>query len=734
MSTKQTILQTLSPVVRDDAERVYDEMAGEAEPDPREVLAILRERGILDDDQLRSAVLALEETRRIDRVARRPPADDVEPYRVLGHLGAGAMGQVLLARDNALGRTVAVKRLLPHAAKRKSLTRRFYREAQVTAQLDHPSIVPIHGLARREDGGLEYAMKLVRGHTLEDYLADALSQWRTKGAVDEDHALPARLERFLHVCDAMAHAHDRSVLHRDLKPENIMVGRYGEVLVMDWGLAKLLEVTDDGPPTEETELPPTRSSKGTQVGTVMGTPRYMSPEQSLGRVDIMDGRSDQYALGLILFEVVSLTPAIPVGMGLEDVLTWAEHAKKAPLRHAHRRGRIPRELAAVIDKATARDPDHRYASVEDLADDVRRYMRDEAVLARPDGIFQRLGRAVSRRRGTVLGLLVFLAFLVVCTGSTTGLLGMGAFQWQRARSEAREDALLVVAQHAVRRGHAVDETLYRFQGLLTGLSYSAEVQMASGERGPAAYAPGELPPGSQHSEAYDGLISLRSPDLQLLDKKGADELGNLAAMGPYMARALLHSAGDTEATATRLRDEGVPAAWARVATARGATGVLPGLADAPSADPRKQLWYKMARKHTGPQWAPPQSDPREQGSVMTVARSLRAPGGGFAGVAALDLRVQTLAEHLDPPTPESSIYLIERAKGRVVLASGDTPTDITGKNLEHAEVLEALAASPDSGFVEFYDGEWKFAAWSGLSAVPWAWVVVAPSSELYAFE
>ena len=115
----------------------------------------------------------------------------------------------------------------------------------------------------------------------------------------------------------MAHAHSRSVLHRDLKPENIMVGRYGEVLVMDWGLAKLLDDPSDDLPVDELKPSGPHTTGRTRVGTVMGTPRYMSPEQSLGRVDIMDARSDQYALGLILFEVASLTPAVPVGLGLE---------------------------------------------------------------------------------------------------------------------------------------------------------------------------------------------------------------------------------------------------------------------------------------------------------------------------------------------------------------------------------------------------------------------------------
>jgi hypothetical protein len=341
---------------------------------------------------------------------------------------------------------------------------------------------------------------------------------------------------------------------------------------------------------------------------------------------------------------------------------------------------------------------------------------------------------VSRRRGLVLGLLAALAMLVLITGASTAMLGLGAFEWQRWRSAAREDALLVVAQQAVRRGHAVDATLYQFEGLLTGLAYTAEVEMAGGHRGPATYEPGAMPPGAKHSEAYDAVVSLTAPDLTLVDARGEGELGNLANMGPYMLRALLHSGGDAELSDADLRDKGAPAAWVHVATGHGARGVLPGRSTPTAGDPRKELWFKLARKNAGPQWGPPYKDPRGQGWVMPVSQALRAPSGGFAGAAAIDLRVEAIAALLEPPTPSASVTLMEVAKGRVVLASTSSPTSRTGRKFSEPEVLAALTESPESGFVEFYgDDGWQFAAWSGLRAMPWAYVVVAPSSELYMF-
>ncbi len=163
MSERDTLKATLPPDVHDDIERLYDEAPN---PDPRDVVAELHKLGLLDAGQLKKAVVAIETNNQIRHLVRRPP-DGMRP-EILGLLGAGAMGEVLIAKDPGLNRVVAVKRILPEAAKNKSMMRRFYTEAQVTAQLDHPSIVPIHGLVQDADGGLAYAMKLVRGRTMED--------------------------------------------------------------------------------------------------------------------------------------------------------------------------------------------------------------------------------------------------------------------------------------------------------------------------------------------------------------------------------------------------------------------------------------------------------------------------------------------------------------------------------------------------------------------------------------
>ena len=221
-------------------------------------------------------------------------------FRIEGRLGAGGMGEVYRAADDSLGRAVAVKVLRPDHTDRPDLRRRFLDEAQLTGQLQHPGVPPVFELGDLPDGRPYFAMKLVRGQTF-----DALLAARPDLAHDRDRLLTV----FEQVCQAVGYAHARGVIHRDLKPANIMVGRFGEVQVMDWGLAKVLDARADTRPADAATpaastfaLPPTDpdSDGATAAGTVLGTPAYMPPEQALGEIDLLDERSDVFGLGAIL--------------------------------------------------------------------------------------------------------------------------------------------------------------------------------------------------------------------------------------------------------------------------------------------------------------------------------------------------------------------------------------------------------------------------------------------------
>jgi serine/threonine-protein kinase len=254
-----------------------------------------------------------------------PPADlPTGRYELLGEIARGGMGVVLLARDPALGRELALKVLLDRRADHPEIQRRFLEEAQVAGQLQHPGIVPIHELGRFPDGRAYFTMKLIEGRTLAALLRER---------PDPGDELPHFLKVFEQVCQAVAYAHAHGVVHRDLKPLNVMVGAFGEVQVMDWGLAKVV-----GPSTRpdvlnsDALLATTRDyvSAGaeadcTQPGQVLGTPAYMPPEQARGEIELLDERADVFGLGAILCEILTGSPPYR-GAGTQEVLQRAVRA------------------------------------------------------------------------------------------------------------------------------------------------------------------------------------------------------------------------------------------------------------------------------------------------------------------------------------------------------------------------------------------------------------------------
>ena len=318
-------------------------------------------------------------------------------YRLIERVGGGGMGTVYLAEDSVLGRRVALKILdLPEL--RADLSARLLREARILGRLEHPGIVPVHDAGTLADGRAFYAMKFVEGERL-DMLARRID------------AIPDRLRIFQRICEPVAFAHARGILHRDLKPENIMVGPFGEVLVMDWGVAKILREDrtqredHTGIPTESSQNVPTETKPlKTAHGTVLGTAGYMAPEQARGEIDGLDERADIYSLGAILqFLLSSKRPTA----GEERL-----NSESAPLSSA---GSAPKAVAAISQKAMAEDRANRYASVSDLANDIARYLDGSPVSAYPESIFQKVSRWATRYRvaiGLVLAYLIVRALLL----------------------------------------------------------------------------------------------------------------------------------------------------------------------------------------------------------------------------------------------------------------------------------------------------------------------------------
>jgi eukaryotic-like serine/threonine-protein kinase len=323
---------------------------------------------------------------RLRRIAAEPDFSDTK-YRLIRELGHGGMGTVYLAEDSDLNREVAVK-VLNAAAGESALTRRMVREAQIIARLEHPGIVPVHDVGTLADGRVFYAMKLIRGDRLDEYSARVSS-------------LKDRLRKFQAACDAVSFAHAHGVIHRDLKPQNIMIGAFGEVLVLDWGVAKLLPIAtaDDSEADTLRLLPradgdtPLRQEhdEDTTQGTIIGTAKYMSPEQGRGEINELDQRADVFSLGAILYFL--LTNRSPAAAKPREV-----------------NAKVTKAAEAVCLKAMSASATDRYNSAAHLAADVACLLNDEPVSAYRENWFEKVVRWLGKNRVLVL---IVLAYLLV---------------------------------------------------------------------------------------------------------------------------------------------------------------------------------------------------------------------------------------------------------------------------------------------------------------------------------
>jgi tetratricopeptide (TPR) repeat protein len=347
-------------------------------------------------------------------------------YEVGGIVAHGGMGNILDARQNAMRREVAMK-VMRGGADATSL-QRFINEARITGQLEHPNIVPVHELGVDDNQQVFYTMKFVRGITLAEVIA-ALAANPMVAA--KTYALPALLTIYQKVCDAVAFAHSRGIIHRDLKPENIMLGDFGEVLVMDWGLAKVIGRGSAGDPAD-TPAGPAIELTGlgsTLTGSVLGTPRYMSPEQARGEVDTLDGRSDIYSLGAILYEMLHLKPVVSGTNPLEIIGKVAQgRLDKIPkTRSPHLPdGRVPQSLVAVHRKALALHPAARYQEVSALQADIAAYQAGFATGAEGASLAKHFSLMLKRHKAVSTAIAASVAILgVVSTIYTVRVVAEG---------------------------------------------------------------------------------------------------------------------------------------------------------------------------------------------------------------------------------------------------------------------------------------------------------------------
>ncbi len=385
--------------------------------------------------------------------------ETADRYVGVKEIARGGMGRILLAFDSTLDREVIIKELLPPSeaadvtrgaefrpfSGAHPLLRRFLQEARITGSLEHPSIVPVYELGRREDDTPYYTMKVVHGKTLSKAI-QAASSLRERLLL---------LPHFVNLCQAIAYAHSRGVIHRDLKPDNVMIGEYGETVVLDWGLARKLGGADvyeavDGEGVLLAQGPSDSGGDVTLPGAVMGTPLYMSPEQAAGDRGRVNERTDVYALGVILYEIITGKKPYSCTTVKEAV---EKITREAPIPISNREPNAPPALAAVCAHAMEKDPAKRYASAVDLAEEISRFLSGALVKAYDYRFTEQVRLFIARYKGRLMAALVALVLLA----GTVTVSYIQVMRQRDAATAARAAAEQALGSEAEARRHAEEQ-------------------------------------------------------------------------------------------------------------------------------------------------------------------------------------------------------------------------------------------------------------------------------------
>ena len=681
---------------------------------------------------------------------------DDEDYTILESIDEGAMGEILIARDNKLNRTVAYKKIHAHVAEIPSYLGRFFKEAQVTAQLQHPNIVPVYGLMVN-DKSIGYAMKLIDGVTLKDHIRETQDQYVKFGEPDEHHTLHARLEHFLKVCDALHYAHRKGVIHRDLKPLNIMIGPYNEVYVMDWGIAKTVVVDKDmfGDKTVLVGHEEVDEEDKTKMGQVMGTPAYMSPEQAEGELDILDHRSDLYSLGLILFELVTFHRAIN-GKNSDEVMMKARRGHIDPPPAYGKQEDAQEQLLAIVKKATQYMPSDRYETVADFSDDIRRFIHGEAIKARPESTKQKIMRWITHHRKAAVNIMAYSIL-----ASFTLVIAVLFQQMQSMRASQSEDQKTNQFITAVtNKSQQIETQFLKYESILEGLSIGATNLLNQGSEDKSPYYtnltiadPDKGPPDYAFSDVYGFPISVDYHVYKLAP--GVDEnkvkpiLQRLNPLRHSFKSLMLKSyktdidKDDDKAVHKAIMEEGLPLVWSYIGLEEGIIADYPGKTGYPeSYDPRQRPWYRITMDKQGINWLQPYIDVGGRGVLLPCTNPLFDNKGNFIGVAGVEITLEFIRKKLMPMyniTGLEETYLLND-KAQIIVASADkTQSYGVGTLINSIEELETFPNDyvvnkinkGQSGHYFYIDrGREKVIAYYKLNSTGWYYVAQADAEEL----
>ena len=592
-------------------------------------------------------------------------------------------------------------------------------------------------------------MKLIRGDTFAQYIAQCSSVMGTPNYDHERHSQVGRIENFLRVCDAISYSHSRGVIHRDLKPDNLMIGTYGEVYVMDWGISRLL---DDPEEASEKSLDDafekvgsgdiTASNDGlkTRVGAILGTPRYMPPEQVFG-IDV-GPKSDQFALGMVLFEMLTFTPPRKLS-SKNDFCDEVRSGDRLSFSDAKNSPPVPVALQAIVNRATSKAPADRYPSVEEFSDDLRRYVRGEEVQARPDNLIRASWRRVQRHPVAAMSALLIALSMAAAISVFSLYRGLEAERVASLRGKTLSNLVATVNE----RVNEFDTLLFRMERLVEGIATSCREQLEHAKPKPyQIYLPADLkgdnPPEDlveldryQQQVSFDHFVVVLEPGVELDSIQS--ELFQLSGQKYVLRDAMLRSESIDanelkKEEVDKILREGTPAHWSYLALENGAMLNYPANPEYPAGyHARKRPWYVSAvsQKH-GAHWGIIYPDITGSGYLMPCNRPFYDNSGKLLGVAGLDLAMDMVIEEMSMPEVAGvkEAWLLD-GEGRVVLSSVEkgikTAVGLDDNKSKERSVLgvseleEHAKKGTTSGYV--VDGP-DVLVFARLKALPWTLV------------
>ncbi len=580
----------------------------------------------------------------------------------------GGQGKVSRATDLGLRREVAMKSLHPQLCEDDRVKNAFLNEAQLTASLDHPSIIPIHGIYSDEGNGMHLAMKMIRGCTLEKYLESIVRKYEEHGIAnyDEPKSLRNRIEIFLRICDAMEYAHSKNIIHRDLKPDNIMIGYHRETYITDWGIAGKVEEVN-------------------KSGKISGTPGFMAPEVITEKR--ADARSDIYSLGVMLYEIVTLQAPFSGGDMKETLL---QTVSREEVNVQHRFGcRVDLDLVAIVQKAMEIVPEERYQTVSELAEDLRRYLAHEEVMANPDNLCACMARWAFHHRRMVLWLtMLFLLIGMLCIGGALAREIMSSIA-MRYRENAAGTALRRVSTTVNAMEKSIESVEYQIENMRLNflLVDKEKFREDDGEKMfiPVSRYKVDKSLG-KYSRAYNMNIDLQHAGVYnyLGGSVEAPFLDKYNDVIRYMRRFMLDTRNwekNLNAVTTDFTKHGIPVRtiYFALPPPAGLFVCYPGVGDIPDGyDPTTRVWYLNALKRPETAvWSVPYRDIGERGElVATCSRVVMDHNKKITAVLAVDCSITQLADTLLKYYDEQSQFVLNKA---IVNAKGEVIFSVNAK-------------------------------------------------------